>query len=85
MLMEDLSPTKMATTRTEFEKLCVMNCTTVDELEVEEPYKSRLETLIAEYRPKEDITTTIENRAEGRHASESPSPETSSEREKHIA
>lgn len=39
-----------------------MNCDVVDEMEVAEPYKGKIEAMIREYTPKKDVKTAVETK-----------------------
>lgn len=47
---------------TEYEGLAAINCITMDEIDIAEPYRSQIEALVAGYQPKEDVPTAIETR-----------------------
>jgi len=44
------------------EELAAINCITMDEIDVAEPYRSQIKALVAGYQPKEDVLTAIETR-----------------------
>jgi len=45
-----------------FEELATINYVIVEEIEVIEPYRSRVETLIREHRPKNNVKITVETK-----------------------
>jgi len=46
----------------EFEELATINYVTVEEIEVAESYRNRVEMLIREHHPKSNVKTTIETK-----------------------